>query len=339
MTQNSILNCNLTSGILFPARSLPLVCAVDTLDVLLQFLRYLYDGLSAPDAAKCMVQNRMWWPPQSRDVDIAADDDISDDGDAGPPPLSLSNQHLLAHTVVFALSVLPQAIKLFAMHGIRWMQICGGLYLSSFLVLAGMGMLARHADGVGSSEVENTWHQRMRRIFKMGHVATVMAHVGLWVWCLWMLLHPVWGSFKHSTFHDILVLLTSTVAYFGLLSLIPGLVFLPERATASSDSILVVVVSIVFAISFSVLGFLGVTYFFLFYMWKIMDFALIPLYLLITVGLMIGMVSHLLHRFPMGFRTFQIILFGVVNLVFCFLYYCFRYDPKGTIKPSWDILG
>jgi hypothetical protein len=47
---------------------------------------------------------------------------------------------------VFILGMLPQATKLFGMRGIPWTQACGGLYLSSFLVIAGVGALARRAE-------------------------------------------------------------------------------------------------------------------------------------------------------------------------------------------------
>jgi hypothetical protein len=124
MTQNSTFDRDFPSGVLFPARSSPIVCAADVLDVLLRLLMYMCVGASAPAAARRVVQERMWHPPRSIAVATAADDDNNDDEEAAESPLTLGDQHPRAHIVLFVLGVLPQAIKLFGMHGIPWLQVC-----------------------------------------------------------------------------------------------------------------------------------------------------------------------------------------------------------------------
>jgi hypothetical protein len=155
MTQNSTFDRDFPSGILFPARSSPIVCAADTLEVLLRLLAYMYAGASAPAAARHVVQKRMWQPPRSNTVATATDDDKNDDEEAAESPRTLGDQYPRAHIVVFILGVLPQAIKLFCMSGIPWTQACGGLYLSSFLVIAGVGALAQRAER--DTDADTSW--------------------------------------------------------------------------------------------------------------------------------------------------------------------------------------
>ena len=57
----------------------------------------------------------MWRPPQTGAAAMAADANDSEEA-----PLTLGNQYPLTHAILFVLGVLPQAIKLFGMHGPRF---------------------------------------------------------------------------------------------------------------------------------------------------------------------------------------------------------------------------
>jgi len=195
MTQKSTIDRHFPSGVLFPLRSSPIVCTADALEALLRLLAYMYAGTSTPNAARRVVQERMWRPPRTSAVAMAADANDSEEA-----PLTLGNQYPLTHAVLFVLGVLPQAIKLFGMHGIPWTHASGGLYLSSFLVLAGIGALARCAGG----DNDTPWEEAAlgKRTMEMLRLGAVVAQVGVWVWCAWALLHLVHSSFRQSSINS-----------------------------------------------------------------------------------------------------------------------------------------
>jgi len=290
-------------------RSSPIVCTADALEALLRLLAYMYAGTSAPNAARRVVQERMWRPPRTGDVAMAADVTESED-----TPLTLGNQYPLTHAVIFVLGVLPQAIKLFGMHGIPWTHASGGLYLSSFLVLAGIGALARCAGG----DNDTPWEEAAlgKRTMEMLRLGAVVAQVGVWVWCAWALLHLVHSSFGQSTFYQFLVFPMRSVVFF--------VIVLPPMA---------IPVSLPFGEflrnSAFVLGFYGWAY--LLYL-DILDYIAIPLTLLIIAA---GFAAWVAHIYSVKFETSLSILFGVANLVLSILYYRFLYHPIGTVKPSW----
>jgi len=325
MTQNSSLDRDFPSRVLFPARSSPLVCAADALDVLLRLLGFIFAGASAPDAARRVVRGRTLRPP-SPPVRSSADDRVAvgNNGELEAESLTLGNQYPLAHTVMFVLGVLPQAIKLFGMRGIPWTQAWGGLYLSSFLVLAGVGTLARFARG--DTPFRTGGAALGKRMMWMS-MCGVMVQVGVWVWCGWALLHPVWGSFIRSKFYLILLLPAGLVMCFGVIAVQAAALLFPffvaRNAPMTFGNIACrVVVSLAMWCSY------GVVYFFFFLKLDNLDFISISLLLLTAAGYVTKVVSRYL-------RTFPIIVFAVANLVSSVLYYRFRYDPSGSVKPLW----
>ena len=291
MTQNSIYDRDFPSGVLFPARSSPLVCATDALEVFLRLIGYMYAGASAPAAARRVVQKRIWQPPQSIAVATAADQ-----------PLTLGDQHPQAHIVLFVLGVLPQAIKLFGMRGIPWTQVCGGLYLSSFLVIAGVSALARRAERGTDTFWEWALDERTMEEWNIVSFWVVgMVQAGVWAWCVrglplpvwdmeakvrhrgvvWGILIPVWMMF------GMIIPLTGialSMCFFGVLQ-VAALVSLPYRE----------------------------------------DYMLFLAYVLPAAFFATKVVP----------RHLLMIFFALVNLVLSILYYRFRYDPTGTVKPLW----
>ena len=319
MTQNSTFDRDFPSGVLFPAHSSPLVCAVDALEVFLQLIGYMYVGASAPAAARRVVQERMWQPPRSISVATAAD-----------PPLTLGDQHPRAHIVLFVLGVLPQAIKLFGMHGIPWTQACGGLYLSSYLVIAGVGALARRVER--DTDADTSWRraalvERTMKVWNFvsfGIVAVVQA--GVWVWCVQALLLPVWDiEAKAFVLYFILSFLKYLV--FGLMICMSNILpFLLVFATPVIPTTRGQIAYFAFSISLGVgLCVYGVPLFQVADLLFRMDYLLFSVYVLLAAFIATKVVPH--HRL--------MIFFGLLNLVLSILYYRFRYDPTGTVKPLW----
>jgi len=103
------------------------------------------------------------------------------------------------------------------------MHALSGLYLSSFLVLAGIGGLARCAGGDGTPREEAALGERMMEMLRLGEV---VAQVGVWFWCTWAPFHPICSSFGQSTSYQILVYPIWYVALFVI-------VLLPMAITVS----------------------------------------------------------------------------------------------------------
>ena len=316
MTQNSTFDRDFPSGVLFPARSSPLVCAADALEVLLRLIGYMYVGASAPAAARRVVQKRIWQPPRNIAVATAAD-----------PPLMLGDQHPRAHIVLFVFGVLPQAIKLFGMCGIPWTQAYGGLYLSSYLVIAGVGALARRAER--DTDADTSWPRAalVERTIKVwnfasfGIVAVVQA--GAWVWCMRALLLPVWDMEAKAR---VLYFIWSTLAslMFGMILAMPfALACLSVLATFVIPTTLGKIAC--FAVSASLVGlciYVSPHFTDILFQENYLSFSV---YVLLAAFFAAKVVPH--HCL--------MIFFGLLNLVLSILYYRFRYDSTGTVKPLW----
>jgi len=313
MTQNSTFDRDFPSGVLFPARSSPLVCAADALDVLLRLLVYMCVGASAPAAARRVVQKRMWKPPRSIAVATAAD-----------PPLTLGDQHPRAHIIMFVLGVLPQAIKLFGMRGIPRTQACGGLYLSSYLVIAGVGALARRVER--DTDADTSWRraaliERTMKVWNFvsfGIVAVVQA--GVSVWCVRALLRPLVAKARVLY----IILGTPVWSIFGMIIPMPNvLASLLVLATLVIPTTLGKIAYFAFSASLVGLYLYRIPHFVDFLIQE--DFLVFSAHVLVAAFFATKMVPH--HRL--------MIFFGLVNLVLSILYYRFRYDPSGTVKPLW----
>ena len=84
-------------------------------------------------------------------------------------------------------------------------------------------MLVRRAGGDDAPREEAALGKRMVEMLRLG---TVVAQVGVWVWCAWALLRPVRSSFGQPTFYQILVFPMFFVAFF--------VIVLPPMAIAVS---------------------------------------------------------------------------------------------------------
>jgi hypothetical protein len=287
----------------------------------------MYAGASAPEAARRVVRNRIWRPPRSGATATASTDDNNNGEETtDSPQLTLGDQHPRAHIIMFVLGVLPQAIKLFGMCEIPWTQACGGLYLSLFLVIAGVGALARYAEGdtdadtsqAGAGLVENT--MEVWNIVVAVVAAVVQARV--WVWCLRALLRPVWDMKANA---PVLYSILWTTAWTGFTPIIwmpTGISLLLPLKTFYMPPTLR---KIAYFASLS-LSFLCVccTIRFMILLYTV-DYIAFLVYVLLVAFWATQLVPHHL----------LMIFFGLVNLVVSILYYRFRYDPTGTVKPLW----
>jgi hypothetical protein len=335
MTQNSIIDSDFPSGILFPARCSPIVCAADMLHILLRLPYHIIAGASPPEAARRVVRERSRRPVRNGAGEATANSHVQGEEEE---PLTFGNQHPRAHTVVFVLGVLPQAVKLFGMRGIPWTQVWGGLYFSSFLVIAGVGALARFGgnDNLTVRAKATLGERKMKTI----RLAVVVGHVGMWYWLVYILLDSVPAK-----------PVMSTPGAFGLMFLLVLKVFGSVLLFALSVFLLMLLV--VFSIFFAVRGFLR-----LFAISLPPDpiincalFVIMPLgwlglehFKFIFLNERYGtlMVPWMLAALVIAIAPPYILMifFALVNLVLSILYYRFRYDQTGTVKSPWaDKLG
>ena len=247
----------------------------------------------------------------------SADDNNSGEETIDSPQLTLGDQHPRAHIVVFILTILPQAIKLFGMCGIPWTQACGGLYLTSFLMIAGVGALARYADGDtdGDTSWEGALVEPTMEVWNFASfwvVAVVQAEV--WVWCVTELLYPVWDM-KAKALVWYIILLAPLWFMPMMLVFVPTTFLIPPLFRTT-----------LIPTTYNILAYLAFSVSLLFPE----DYLLFSVYVLLAAFIATKVVlPHLL-----------MIFFGLVNLALSILYYRFRYDPTGTVKPLWtEMLG
>lgn len=309
MTQKSTVDRDFPSTILFPMRSSPLVCAADALEVLLLLLWYIYSGMSAPYAARLVVQQTTWRSPQNGPLPgpVAV---AHTDAEQTAASSTLASQHPRAHTILFVLGVLPQAVKLFGMRGIPWTHVWGGLFLSSYLVLAGVGALARCAEGDIDMSSAAALDETIVLRLKLGMVAAV-AQVGVW---LWGLLSLTRGS---TAFHMLLFFQPLEFLLFFFVGYIIKALPCPMVVISFPGGMYLVCRGLIFIFE------LGDT------------IQMAVSFLFICTAFTTGLIIYIRFVYPTHFRAILSILFGIANLVLSILYYRFLYDPTGTIKPNW----
>jgi hypothetical protein len=313
MTQNSTIERQFPSNILFPARSSPVVCAADMLEAITLLIKYVMTGLSLPDAAMRITRERAWQDPNT-----------------GQPVLN--PPYPVAHSIVFILGVLPQTIKLFGMSGIPWTQAWGGIYLSSFLVIAGIGALAQFSN---HGNVVNAGGPA-RGIGEPSRVA-IWIQVGVWIWCIYELLHPVWPDVENSPIFILLLLPAWIVVMIGpLVTLVSLVVEIGQHSgffDSSDEPDCCCGAIVVMVLTLLVLGSSMAWGKFLFSLPnKILVRSVTMVGLLLIILLIITFFIIFIQKVPS--RSF-LIFFGLTNLLLAVLYYRSLYDPTDTIKPSW----
>jgi hypothetical protein len=334
MTQTSFFDFDFPFGVLFPTRSSPLICAFDILHVLVLLPLYICLGASVPGAARCVVRDAAWQRPQrignvtagaEAAVVVVVDGDNNRDERVA---LTLAEQHPRAHTILFVLGVLPQAVKLFSMRGIPLTQVCGGLYLSSFLVVAGVGALARRAEYETIPQPWTTLKKKMivPRPGLLILMLVLMPHAYFWVWCAQGAL-PAWDTKSTAYFIICMFSLPGFIVlmllFFSLLldlsyifSSLPFF-FLPDtRHFANLESTAFI---FLLASSFMTSGYFYLTNSEFIFVTFQLAFPFYVVFVLVLVA-----PTYLL-----------VILFALINFGSSILYYRFRYDPTGTVKPLW----
>ena len=145
------------------------------------------------------------------------------------------------------------------------------------------------------------------------------------MWCLRALLHPVWDMKAKALELYVILWLLACLAYSYMAVVPVMLVIFSPFATPLIPTTLGKIAY--FAVSTSLV--IGVSFYGTPYL--VMTFILGPDYLLFSMYVWVA-AFYATKVVP---HHLLMIFFGLVNLVLSILYYRFRYDPTGTVKPLW----
>lgn len=132
MTQPSILDYGFpSSSLLWPSRASPIVCVTDSLEVLIQLVYELRNGTPSNIAASkiCLRRYRDRCGP-------LATSNISEK--------STIRLHPKSSAILF-LATFTQVVKIFGFHGVGWAKVFVAIYLLSYLIQAGIEVLAQNS--------------------------------------------------------------------------------------------------------------------------------------------------------------------------------------------------
>ena len=101
-------------------RSSPIICALDSVSILVRFCLYFIHGLGLKEAARKIAEVR-----------FKAEMALADPSEGFQSLERLT----FVRWIFLVLGTLPQAIKLFAVQGVPWTQAWGAMYLGSFAMV------------------------------------------------------------------------------------------------------------------------------------------------------------------------------------------------------------
>ncbi|KAL4896499.1 hypothetical protein BDV59DRAFT_170798 [Aspergillus ambiguus] len=160
-------------------RGSPFVCAADGLAILFRFAIYWVSGRSSCLAAQMTLSIR-----------FSATDNAEDE-------LSETVRGLEKLTIVrwlgFFIGSLSQALKLTAMQGIPWTKSWGYCYLTSFVIIEVLSLLAPFVEDLPTAELQPVISEEIQRLLSLveqwlGYLA-ISAHIAFLVWAM-----PCWGE-------------------------------------------------------------------------------------------------------------------------------------------------
>ena len=354
MSQHSLFDTAApASGILFLARSSPFLCISESLQIIGVMLYHLYNGDRLRRAAMRSLE-----PLRGEPLERAS-----------------SQRHPIASWVLFVVGPLPQAIKLWGMQGIPWTKTWGAISMSSFLLTALVGTLASSSDQARPSR-GSRGHDLVSRLFFMLHVCAIVLHAGLYVWGVSAILPRELITFKASPtifflqlLVEVFVLAFIMLGYgvpmvFGLIGLgtlvgllVPRLLSRvlsaeaftrfertssrPTTQTLYGFSLLLVYFGpLAWAWWYFNLSEEGKLEMFFSFLYGNRPMAIISVLLYGSGAIYLIYPDSGNLVWKSWFIKLARISFALANLILPLLYYRFKYEPTGTVKPAWtDQLG
>jgi hypothetical protein len=274
----------------------------------------------------------------------------------------------------FFLGTAGPAIKLCAMENVGWTKAWGMMFLGAFVVFEGMVILEKRGFEPAALE-EPKRINYLNRVEQRVFVFAILMHIGIVLWAVVDLLAlrtPAFqieekpytagltglsprpyvlaqiGAFLILTFFSV----TALGTLFGFFA------FIRDGRKWEGQKAIDVFLCLVLSVPLSVLTFLMIVELInggFFIPLSFLDIILFllsftaPLLLVVMILWLCSWYPHLsvyILMVPESSRGRELpraiwtLVFFVVNLSVCALWYCLRYDPKGTVNPSWtEVFG
>lgn len=174
MTQPSILDYRFPqSSLLFPTRASPFVCVTDSLEILTHLSYELQKRTPLNIAAWKICQRRR----HDRYNPLITSNDLGE---------SVIRLHPKASAILF-LATLTQAVKVFGFQGVGWAKIFVAIYLLSYLIQAGIEVLATspHQTNPPTEEEGELFPAYNAHYVKTKSYIAVFSLFGSFVFCSW----------------------------------------------------------------------------------------------------------------------------------------------------------
>ena len=320
----------------FALRSNPLLCASDALTVLTSTVYWSIQLGSLLGGAHKVARCRFEEP----------------EDEEGPPrrkggsssSLQELQRNKIFRTCVFVFGALPQTVKLYAMSSIFWTKVLGSMFVGSFVILEViLGYLAGGLEDLPRDETANTDGGAIRPFDLLAQAASLtfsFYYLGLG---LYKAVENITGppSLLNLTIYGVFVTLANlcTMAAVNRRRLV--------QSWALYGSIGVALVCMSSFRTFSVLAPLNT------YLRPKLDGSVtyeVLYFFTISASVHWALVATIqgyreLHLLQLTRRVHYIdislgIFFICVNLASALTFYAYKFDPRGTFKPSWtEYLG
>lgn len=307
MMQPSGRVCGFDPSLRTYLRSSPIVCAFDTVSIIVRFVAYSRLGLSAPVAAKIIEARR------------GGNED--------------TQQKLFLKYAWFVFLVLPKVIKLMACSGLPWTQVWGCFYLLSFIVVEVMDNLARFAveelESAGDDPLEK-WLGRFEKV--CGGVA-VLLQLAILGWIDLAVMPPDSNMIRKWMFR----LLRLSAHFVVFLIYAPLMALQSEALKLSPNRRLGNLVMAMLAIFIILTAFQRLHFSQLYFMFSIIISSFAWLLYFFPVAK-----THVLLCEPGDKGHKNVLAFDFFCRVLCFslFWYVVHYNPNGTFKPEWaEVFG
>ena len=320
----------------FALRSNPLLCASDALTVLTSTLYWSIQLRSLPGGARKVARCRFEDP----------------EDEEGPPrreggsssSLQELQRNKIFRTCVFVFGALPQTVKLYAMSGIFWTKVLGSMFVGSFAILEVIvGYLAGGLEDLPRDETANTDGGGIRPFDLLAQAASLTFsyyYLGLG---LYKAVENITGPphLLDMTIYGVFVTLVNLCTMAAVHR--RGLV----QSWALYGSIGVALVCMSSFRTYSVLAPLNT------YLRPELDGSVtrgLLYFFTISASVHWALVATIqgyreLHLLQLTRRVHYIdislgMFFICVNLASVLTFYAYKFDPRGTFKPSWtEYLG
>ncbi|KAH0541548.1 hypothetical protein FGG08_003960 [Glutinoglossum americanum] len=320
-------------------RSSPIVCATDGVDVLAQMLCFVCLGDSPRTAARRVARGRL------RDV---KDVDCANNGFSG-----LEGNRVF-RMLGFFFGALPQVVKLLGMEGIPWTKVWGFAFFVSFLILelvivwVGRGWEEDASLKEPESPTFRRAEETLRAASNMYGIISVAMTVGVWYSATDAIIQKYMCDPNHATTLSGVIPQNRSATYTLCSTLVVILAYLASLGyvTISTSGVMKVVTTVtpkIFYFGSFVMsgrnaichpaGFRSSRESFLFGSGLALVWA-------IAMGLTRGYPSpflrpHIVRSMEPPEADSLVMYFLCENFLVALVYYCFRYEAGGTVKPAW----